>query len=599
MTDTRDQYARRQAQFEQTAGHLRRRYDRVALLRLLFFVIAIGAIILLWSVHYLLGLGFIFVFLGLFYRFVQWHQGIQERARFAEDLAAINEDEQAFLRFDIDRFESGEQFLDPDHPYALDLDLFGSYSIFQYVNRSSTAIGRRRLAEILQQKTLVDIVYARQQAIAELGPALDWRQELQAWGRETKDEEKHIRLLEYWLAEPPFVANRPWLVWATRLMPFWVTAGIALWLYFSLPWFVGILFFLPPALILRNTMEQVNTAHGHTAHAERMLSHYARLIRHIEGRTFQSELMVSLQRQFAEERGTASQQIRRLSYIISQLNVRYNIFAIILNVFSLWDLHWIYRLERWKAAHRERLPHWFEALQEFEALNSLATTYYNNPDWVFPVFEEEARLEGTELGHPLLPPAKRVCNDLQMPTDGHIKLITGSNMAGKSTFLRTVGLNIALANVGAPVCARSLRLPPLQVYTSMRTQDALHESTSSFYAELKRLQVIIDAVEDRREPVFFLLDEILKGTNSRDRHTGSKALIKQLIQSKGAGLIATHDLELGSMEAQAGGAIENLCMEVEIRNNQLFFDYKLKKGVSRSFNATLLMKNMGIRIDVV
>lgn len=597
MIDLFDTYTGRQARFKDAARQLRVRYDRISLLRLLFFIVAIGVIIVLWSAHYLLGLAFFFIFLALFYRFVQWHQRIQEQAGFMEDLARINEEETAFLRFELEGFDTGAQFLDPEHPYALDLDIFGDYSIFQYVNRTSTFLGRRRLAAFLTGKADREIIYARQAAIEELKSALDWRQELQAWGRETEDEEKHLALLEYWLSEPPFVANRPVLIWAIRLMPFWVTAGIAVWIYFSLPWFIGILFFLPPGLILRNTLEQVNTAHGHTAHAERMLSNYARLIRHIESGAFSTDLLQLLKQKLAEPSRPASRQIKRLSYIISQLNVRYNIFAILLNLFALWDLYWVLQLECWKAAHRERLPQWFAALQEFEALNSLATAYYNNPDWVFPEFTEEERLTGMELGHPLIPRDKRVNNDLDMPTNGHIKLITGSNMAGKSTFLRTAGLNIVLANIGAPVCARSLRLPTLQVYTSMRTQDALHESTSSFYAELKRLQVIIGAVEDRRQPVFFLLDEILKGTNSRDRHTGSKALILQLIRSKGAGLIATHDLELGSMEADAGGAIENLCMEVEIKDNELFFDYKLKKGVSQSFNATLLMRNMGIRIE--
>ena len=169
-------------------------------------------------------------------------------------------------------------------------------------------------------------------------------------------------------------------------------------------------------------------------------------------------------------------------------------------------------------------------------------------------------------------------------------------MAGKSTFLRTVGINIVLAMAGAPVCATSFRLPILQVYTSMRTQDALHESTSSFYAELKRLKVIIQAVEQENN-IYFLMDEILKGTNSKDRHTGSRALIQQMIKSKGAGIIATHDLELGNMESTSEGAIENLCMEVAVENGNLRFDYKLEKGVSKSFNATILMKEMGIAIE--
>ena len=259
-----------------------------------------------------------------------------------------------------------------------------------------------------------------------------------------------------------------------------------------------------------------------------------------------------------------------------------------------------YRIDKWKATHKEQLPHWFEALAEIEALVSLGNLALNNPDWCQPEIQEQREFVANELGHPLIAADKRVSNTIQMPTQGHMHLLTGSNMAGKSTWLRTVGINIVLALAGAPVCAKNMKLPLLQVYTSMRTQDALHESTSSFYAELKRLKFIIEAVEDPAKtdgiPVFFLLDEILKGTNSRDRHTGAKALIRQLIASRGAGLIATHDLELGALEAEADGRIENWAIEVDIRDGQLFFDYKLKRGVSQSFNATLLMQQMGIKI---
>jgi DNA mismatch repair ATPase MutS len=268
----------------------------------------------------------------------------------------------------------------------------------------------------------------------------------------------------------------------------------------------------------------------------------------------------------------------------------------ILNIATLWDLKYIWQLEKWKAEQKEFLPKWFDSLAEFEAILSLSTLYYNNPDWVFPTIQDDSNVIAKELGHPLISAQKRICNNIDIPTKGHIKLVTGSNMAGKSTFLRTVGLNIVLAMCGAPVCAKEMTLPSLKVYSSMRTQDALHESTSSFYAELKRLKFIIEAVESEGN-IFFLLDEILKGTNSNDRHTGSKALIRQLIKSKGSGIIATHDLELGNLEVQSEGAIENLRMEVEIKDDKLFFDYKLKKGVSESFNATLLMKNMGIRIE--
>jgi DNA mismatch repair ATPase MutS len=303
---------------------------------------------------------------------------------------------------------------------------------------------------------------------------------------------------------------------------------------------------------------------------------------------------------------TASKRISRLSYIIGQLNVRYNAFAILLNISALWDLQWVYQLEKWKKQEKDHLPGWFEALATFEALCSYANLNYNNPSWSFPDVGNKNSVDAEALGHPLIHESERICNDINIPLNGHIKLVTGSNMAGKSTFLRTVGLNIILALSGAPVCAKRLSLPHLIVYTSMRTQDALHESTSSFYAELKRLKFIIEAVEEQagiaedskeKQHVFFLLDEILKGTNSVDRHTGSKALIRQLIESKGSGIIATHDLELGKLEESYGGHVENLCIEVEIKDGKLYFDYKLKKGVSESFNATLLMQNMGIKIS--
>ena len=276
--------------------------------------------------------------------------------------------------------------------------------------------------------------------------------------------------------------------------------------------------------------------------------------------------------------------------------MRYNFFAIFLNILVLWDIQWVSRLERWKKEHHSNLANWFVSLNEFDALISLSTLAYNKPDWTFPTIHENATLKGIELGHPLIPSKELISNDFMMPTNEHIKLVTGSNMAGKSTFLRTVAINIVLALSGSKVCAKEMSLPHLDVYTSMRTTDALHENTSSFYAELKRLKIILDAV-DRKEQVYFLLDEILKGTNSKDRHTGSKALIEQLIKSGGAGIIATHDLELSILESKYDGNLENLCMEVEVNNDELTFDYKLKKGVSKSFNATTLMRNMGIKIS--
>ncbi|MEQ8706629.1 MAG: hypothetical protein RIC19_22040 [Phaeodactylibacter sp.] len=600
---TRPNYTERAAQFESTADALNQRYNRLSIIRLLIFLGGIAAVILLWNgVHALAGVGSIIIFLAGFYRFVTWHQRLKTEEQHQRNLAKVNTWEAAVEQHDFSNYDDGTRFLDQSHPNAIDLDLYGPFSMFQYLNRAVTALGQQMLARWLAEPAAPEAIQQRQEGLKELGTILDWRQHFQAYGLETEDNLEQISLLHRWMKEPPFLTNKKWVAVALYAIPVWSVAAAVIWALY-LPWYLGILLYLPALLILRQFVERVNETHQKTTHAEMALRHYAQLIQHIEGQTFQSPFLRQLHDELSTEGQPASAMIRRLSYIIRQLNVRYNAFSFIFNIFGLWELQYVYRLEQWKAAVKGHLPRWFEAMASFEALSSLGNLHHNNPEWNFPAITNSAVVEAEALGHPLLHRDKRVCNDIHLPTNGHIKLITGSNMAGKSTFLRTVGLNMVLAMCGAPVCARRMTLPPLQVYTSMRTQDALQESTSSFYAELKRLKFIIEAVEDTADhqppqlQAFFLLDEILKGTNSNDRHTGSKALIRQLIRSRGSGIIATHDLELGQLEAEANGTIENLRIEVEIQGGELHFDYKLKKGVSQSFNATLLMKRMGIKIE--
>ncbi|HFC01287.1 MAG TPA: hypothetical protein ENJ53_10825 [Phaeodactylibacter sp.] len=523
-----------------------------------------------------------------------WHQDIENQQIHQHFLSKINLQELDTLNGNYSAFDSGDEFINPDHPYTVDLDIFGKHSFYQFSNRTSTAIGQIRLAEYLKQGVVLSEILARQKAIAELKNKIDWRQNLQAYGMVAKDNIHHVAALKKWLNDPTIVYHKKWLVLSLMIGPplflaFFIFVAV------SFPWqYLGFTLILP-LLVIRKTIMAVNETHRQTFQAEKLLAYYANLIKHAEEENFKSEKLKNLHAAFISNNLQASKQLRKLSYLIGQLNTRQNIFAIFLNLFTLWDLQWVYQLEKWKMTARETLPKWFEALAELEALSSLSTVFYNNPNWIFPNIHNEDLLDAKVLGHPLIPLNTRITNDISIPTKGHIKLLTGSNMAGKSTLLRTVGLNIVLAMIGSPVCAEHFSLPQLKVYTSMRTQDALHENTSSFYAELKRLKFIIDAVENG-DNIFFLLDEILKGTNSKDRHSGSKALIEQLIHHKGSGIVATHDLELGSMAASANGAIENICMEVEVENGQLVFDYKIKKGVSQSFNATHLMRQMGIRV---
>jgi len=590
-TELRQVYQERQQQATERADLLAKRYQQLGWVRLIVFLLIFAAIFLLFGVHWLVGMvGTLALFIG-FIAFVRWHQEIKTREKHQRSLSTINHWELEALDHHFQVFGDGTDFLEPEHPNALDLDLFGPHSLFQYLNRTSTFLGRQRLANWITQVVPNPVILERQEAIQALTPELAWRQEWQALGLETKDAPQQLQLLLAWMDQPNYLRPHRWIRWALVILPVF-TLGTLAYCIPTQPWYICLLCLLPNAWILRRYLERINRTHQQTAQAEAALSRYSSLVNYTANLTATAPY---LQAQLDVLRTDAGKAIKSLSYQISQLNVRYNAFAIILNILGLWDLQWVYRLEGWKVTYRTELPKWFEAMAELEVLSSMANTAHNNPEWTYPVLDEHASLEAVQLGHPLLPADERVNNDLSMPTRGHIKLITGSNMAGKSTFLRTVGINLVLATCGAPVCAQALRTPVLQVYSSMRTQDALHESTSSFYAELKRLKFIIEAVE-RGDNIFFLLDEILKGTNSRDRHTGSKALIRQLIEQGGGGLIATHDLELGVLEGQYDGAIENLCMEVRIENQQLHFDYKLEPGVSQSFNATLLMQNMGIRI---
>ncbi len=594
-----EQYQSRQAAFFEKSLQLKQKYNRFAYVRLIAFLLAITVVILLWSTSWLLGLGFAILFIVGFYRFVQWHQRIREKEKHHLALTKVNSNELRCLQHEYQQFDDGSTFLDHQHPYAVDLDVFGPYSFFQYTNRTTTAIGRNCLATYLSNPAGKEEIEARQLAIKELSAKLDWRQHFQAYGMDAEDKPEHLEALKLWLEEENIMLENGLLKAALIIIPIWSLLFLVLIAPYY-PWFFTLLCLLPAGWILGTTTKLVNVIHAHTTKAGKALAIYAQLIRWVEQESFQNEQLIRCRRVFQTEKGLASEQLAKLAYIINQLNVRYNPFAILLNLFGLWDLHWVYRLEKWKQENAPNLFEWFEALQEIEALNSLSTTYYNNPDWVFPAIGEDDILKAKELGHPLISSAKRVANDIELPLHGHIKLVTGSNMAGKSTFLRTVGLNTVLAMAGAPVCARAMTLPLIQVYTSMRTQDALHESTSSFYAELKRLKLIIEAVESKKDAPYqpvFLLDEILKGTNSNDRHAGGKALIKQLIAAKGSGIIATHDLDLGKLEEQYNGAVENLCMEVSIKDGALDFDYKLRKGVSQSFNATILMREMGIAVE--
>jgi DNA mismatch repair ATPase MutS len=317
----------------------------------------------------------------------------------------------------------------------------------------------------------------------------------------------------------------------------------------------------------------------------------------VEQASFNSTYLQQLQEQFKQEHQKASARLKALKRILERLDLRFNFVVFIpLDVLLQWDLQQAVALEKWKQRNHRHVLTWFTALGEFEALSSLATLSFNHPGWSFPVIKEEYfHIKGKEIAHPLIPASRRVANFISIDNSGEVMLVTGSNMAGKSTYLRSIGINVVLAMAGGPVCAKELCLSPVQLISSMRIADNLEESTSTFYAELKKLKTVIDKV-NRKEPVFILLDEILRGTNSLDRHTGSVALVKQLIKHKAPAIIATHDVELAKIKNEYPQNILNYHFDVQVSNEELYFDYKLKEGICSSLNASILMKKIGIEL---
>ena len=581
------------------AAALQARYDRLAFVRLAVFVGWLAALIVLVTTWFVWGLIFFLATVPLVALGVRRHLAIQRDADRARILAELGVGELQALDHDFSHHDDGQGLATTAHPYALDLDLFGPRSFFQYLNRTVSATGRQELAAaLLGDHPEKEAARTRVQG-KELSAAPEWCLHWRTLGHDLRDTPTTESRLLDWLLQSP-VAPTDTTRYLLFLAPL-LTLGSLCWLLFGTPWQLGVLGFLPAILVLRRYRETIATEHERTAAMKDLLTAYADLLEHNQTRPGAGNLP-----------GDPPRSLRRLAYLTGQLDVRYNPFSILLEVGGLWSLHQFRRLDAWRAAHRQELPLWLRELARTDAYVSWATLRFNHPDWPDPEFTDESVVESVGLGHPLIPANVRVTNDFRIGTDGHIHLITGSNMAGKSTWLRTVGLNIVLANAGGPVCAPVVPRPSdpapssrpphlrlrrnLQVWTSMRTQDDLSESTSSFYAELKRLKAIIESVADSEQQVFFLLDEILKGTNSRDRHTGSRALIRQLIRERGAGIIATHDLELAALEREPGSRVENYAMEVVVTGSELSFDYKLRPGVCESFNATALMAEMGIDI---
>jgi ABC-type Na+ transport system ATPase subunit NatA len=513
-------------------------------------------------------------------------------------LIKINEEELEILQDRYAQRENGNSYAHVMHDYANDLDLFGPASLFQWLNRCYTEQGRELLAQNLLHPLPVSMIRERQEAIKEITPEIEWRQQLQSYALQTPVTIKTQEKAAAWLKEKDIHFKSP--AWKPFYILYsFITLGslvATIFGYIPVTFFTSLylLYFTISIILSRNTAEPYVQLSGIVEEITTL--HY--LVKWIEDKPFHSPLLNQFQQQVRTGGEKAADNIKDLKKILDRFDLRVSIVGrLFFNTFLLWDVRQMIALNEWRNRNRDHLNHWFDMVASMEVLHTLATIHFNHPGWAFPVFvEKHLSFNGKDLGHPLIPATSRVTNDFAINGTAVIGLVTGSNMAGKSTFLRSIGVNVVLAQAGGPVCASNLALSPVQLMSSMRIADNLAENTSTFYAELKKLKTIIEAV-NRHEPVFILLDEILRGTNSLDRHKGSQALIAQLVKQNAVAVIATHDLELAKMENQFPGSIENYHFDVQVEGEELYFDYKLKEGVCTSLNASILMKKIGIELQ--
>ena len=589
--------------------------SNLSLWRVIFFIAAFALIVFLANERILLGLivtaivcvaGFVYL--------VKRYNRTDYKYKHTKFLKEINEQEIQRLENKLAEFESGKDFIKRAHPYIADIDTFGTHSLFQLLNRTTTESGSLLLAEWLLAPASKSIIEERQEAVKELAPRLDWRQDFEAAGMHFKNAKSDVNHLLNWLRKPVhLLENQTKYLLIEGVLA--ICSSIAL-VYFlaqfisfgySKPAIIamlilGVFVAINQVIINRVRKNADEIAKDNDKHLK-TLGGYKELIVKIENEQFNSGLLQKLKSVFRQDKYSAADEIGKLVNIleffqhrgVSKESMGKNAFYGLINIFWLIDIYLIIQAEKWKVKNSAYLKKWADAVSEFEALNSLAGFHYSNPEYAFPeIAAEPYQIHFEELGHPLLNKDKRVTNTFHLDKRGEIAMITGSNMAGKSTFLRTLGINMVLAFTGAPCCAKSARVSLLQLFTSMRTQDNLEEGVSSFYAELKRIEQLLELITSGK-PIFFLLDEMFKGTNSKDRYKGGVSLIKQLSELNAFGIISTHDLELAKL-AGKHMMVANYSFNSEIKDGEMLFNYKITDGICKDFNASELMRRSGINI---
>ena len=566
-------------------------------LRLVVFLAVAIAAFFLWKVNMVFAIILINIAV-LFFLFLGKRQSkLETKKIFYSNLKEVYLHEVKLLNRDFVGIDEGNRYQEEYHNYSHDLDMFGVNSIYQILNRCCTFSGKEKLSNLLNHPfSDKDKIINNQLATKELFSKQNWCHDFLAYGKGVSDNSESISSVEKWLNSENYFSGSFTKV-IKQVVPILMILMIAALILGVISWIYLGGFFLLNLIITSIYTKRVNKVHTVLSSKYAIIEKYIDLIKSIEIESFSAKNLSSLQKQILVNKDeiSASSSLKKLNALVGLLDARLNIYmALLLNGFFLWDINNASKVEKWRGLYKAEFIKWIDAIGEFDVLVSLALFNISNKEYIYPeILEGDFKIKTQKIGHPLISKEKLVLNDYEIEGDSKIDLLTGANMAGKSTFLRTLGVNLILSMIGAPVCAQEFKCKPVKLFTSLRTVDSLQENESFFYAELKRLREMILLYEGNND-YFFLFDEILKGTNSKDQHSGSLGLIKKILSLKGKGIIATHDLELSILEQELPENIRNFSFEVDIVNDKLKFDYKLKRGFCKMMNATYLMKNMGI-----
>ncbi len=593
--DPLQEYVARRDRWRAEQQILKRQFIRLGNWRL---ALGIAGVLLAWLAFgsHVVTAWALLVPLVAFIVLVVWHEGVMRRRTLAE--RAIRHYERGIARLEdrwIGTGGEGDRFLTASHVYAGDLDVFGKGSLFELMNSARTSAGEQRLADWLLAPSSREDALSRQEAVRELSTRLDLREDLALLGEDVRAE-VHVEALEKWGSAPPV----RFAGWLRILMPLLAVGGVGTLLAFfgqALPlWPFAAILACDFIVIwtLRKQVAQVRAAIETPSHGLKILS---LILARLEREQFEAPRLRNLRSALDVKGVPASKRIARLEHWIDWLDSGDHILVRIIRPVVLWFEQITIGIEAWRYENGSRVGQWLDAVAELEALSSLASISFERPHWTFPLLSEnpEPHFEAQALQHPLMPPAKCVPNDIAFNDGLRLFIVSGSNMSGKSTLLRSIGLNCVLGWAGAPVAASHMRVSALQPAASIRVVDSLHDNRSRFFAEISRIRQIVDLTK-RTRPVLFLLDELLSGTNSHDRRIGAAGIVRKLVEAGGIGLITTHDLALAHIEQDLGAAAVNVHFDDQIVAGEIEFDYRLRPGIVTHSNALELMRAVGLEV---